>query len=719
MKYDIVYYDTVSSPFSRRLVTSQPSGGSEINHVKICHGLADAGYSVLVLNNLERGEIDGGVVYDNYRNADVECRTLVVSRFSEPPASIKADRIVMAANDQFQEHQRAKYIPGTTLVVNSLWHASIFPAEWPKAIVPAIVPLEIYNLPKMTRDPNKFIYASAVCKGLRETLKEWKQVKTEYSVLRDAWLGVTTAGHDRLSEETIESFGAKWLGELTPDQVVEELRTAAGLFFVNILPETFCVLAAVAEAVGCRCHIWAKAGGALETTVRGPWVKSGQEEFRREFLRVFGRDYETVANDFSPSKVIPMWIEVLGLESKNVGGGPDVYIETKKFEPPPPPGSPHGTVVEWHRKQALYVFQGRTDPEDIFQYAEHSRLAFMPERALTAYLKCGTPKALLESARLQASLGLEKEALVTYAMVGTDEAWIELSQYHRFRQQWQEAYDATDYEPAEDWRVDDEHAIAAYYLGKYEESWNLNNTLLLNTKLPASERTRIAMNKQFATDAMPKPEQRLTGPTEPIVKQVEMRDVPRIGSDAIRIYENALTFDLCENLRTYFEACHVCGVTHHLDFEWRRCTIANLPHGEMGAGKKLADQFIAAVRHHFEDYKKISNVLNKCDAIEIPSIILYEPATTPEMFAVHADNWDPESTSRQVSVIAYLNDVEKGGETVFPELGISVPPKAGTLILFPSFFTHMHKAEPPVSGDKFCVVTWLHFPGGKYATFPF
>ncbi|MFL2718548.1 MAG: 2OG-Fe(II) oxygenase [Gammaproteobacteria bacterium] len=40
------------------------------------------------------------------------------------------------------------------------------------------------------------------------------------------------------------------------------------------------------------------------------------------------------------------------------------------------------------------------------------------------------------------------------------------------------------------------------------------------------------------------------------------------------------------------------------------------------------------------------------------------------------NNWEPGG-QRMITVIAYLNDVEEGGETGFPELGINVPPKKG------------------------------------------
>ena len=44
--------------------------------------------------------------------------------------------------------------------------------------------------------------------------------------------------------------------------------------------------------------------------------------------------------------------------------------------------------------------------------------------------------------------------------------------------------------------------------------------------------------------------------------------------------------------------------------------------------------------------------------------------------------------------ILYLNTCEKGGETEFPVIGKSMKTERGKLILFPSYFTHIHFSNP-------------------------
>lgn len=61
---------------------------------------------------------------------------------------------------------------------------------------------------------------------------------------------------------------------------------------------------------------------------------------------------------------------------------------------------------------------------------------------------------------------------------------------------------------------------------------------------------------------------------------------------------------------------------------------------------------------------------------------------------------------RHLTFLWYLNDVEEGGETEFwGQYGIK--PEAGKLILFPASWTFPHKANVPISSDKYIITGWL------------
>ena len=81
-------------------------------------------------------------------------------------------------------------------------------------------------------------------------------------------------------------------------------------------------------------------------------------------------------------------------------------------------------------------------------------------------------------------------------------------------------------------------------------------------------------------------------------------------------------------------------------------------------------------------------------------------------------NWEPGG-QRMVTVIAYLNDVEEGGETGFPELGINIPPIKGDAVVFHNTLpddaaTHprinprsLHGGMPVHKGEKWMVNLWF------------
>jgi prolyl 4-hydroxylase len=73
---------------------------------------------------------------------------------------------------------------------------------------------------------------------------------------------------------------------------------------------------------------------------------------------------------------------------------------------------------------------------------------------------------------------------------------------------------------------------------------------------------------------------------------------------------------------------------------------------------------------------------------------------------------------RVATLILYLNDVEEGGETVFPEIGLKVIPKAGNAL----YFTYMnstgqcdpltlHAGCPVIKGEKWIATRWVRERG--------
>ena len=68
---------------------------------------------------------------------------------------------------------------------------------------------------------------------------------------------------------------------------------------------------------------------------------------------------------------------------------------------------------------------------------------------------------------------------------------------------------------------------------------------------------------------------------------------------------------------------------------------------------------------------------------------------------------------RSWTTMLYLNDVEEGGETNFPNVDIKVKPKEGTLLAWnnrnidgTNNVNTIHEALPPISGKKYIITKW-------------
>ena len=168
---------------------------------------------------------------------------------------------------------------------------------------------------KLPRVNGKFVYASAAMKGLTETLKWWKTFCEEFpNEMKGRVLHVGTNWDDPPVGAFDDIPQVQWVGRLHPAKTEALLSDAEGLFYVNVFPETFCAVAAVAQASGARVHALCihDLGGLPETTLSEFGVTRDKEAFAFYFLRA--RLRPTDSKDFRPSTLIPRWLEVLQLK---------------------------------------------------------------------------------------------------------------------------------------------------------------------------------------------------------------------------------------------------------------------------------------------------------------------------------------------------------------------------------------------------------------------
>ena len=71
----------------------------------------------------------------------------------------------------------------------------------------------------------------------------------------------------------------------------------------------------------------------------------------------------------------------------------------------------------------------------------------------------------------------------------------------------------------------------------------------------------------------------------------------------------------------------------------------------------------------------------------------------------HNKGWDNEARAFVFSI--YLNDVAEGGETEFLHFSKRVQPKTGRIVIWPAAFPYLHRGNPPLSGEKYILTSWM------------
>ena len=88
-----------------------------------------------------------------------------------------------------------------------------------------------------------------------------------------------------------------------------------------------------------------------------------------------------------------------------------------------------------------------------------------------------------------------------------------------------------------------------------------------------------------------------------------------------------------------------------------------------------------------------------------------------EQFNYETRQWE-RLMDRDVSFLFYLNDQYGGGELEFGDLGLTIKPKKGMMIAFPSYKDFAHKVHPVTWGHRYSLVSWVATQKNLYDTIP-
>ena len=202
----------------------------------------------------------------------------------------------------------------------------------------------------------------------------------------------------------------------------------------------------------------------------------------------------------------------------------------------------------------------------------------------------------------------------------------------------------------------------------------------------------------------------VTGVSEPTLRRVAPQPSLRPSSPAtfVQGYPGALSPQACEDIVARFEADprkYPSRTATRRNPLIRSGTMLDIPRYEEWADVcslvtqvtcRCLDDYV----HRYPNLKFLAR--SEHSLITPPIIERIEPG---QGYGFHVDAGAGGTHDRIVSGLFYLRDITEGGETEFPFQVMHVKPKAGLLLLFPPFWTHLHRGVSPVVGPDFMRVS--------------
>ena len=111
----------------------------------------------------------------------------------------------------------------------------------------------------------------------------------------------------------------------------------------------------------------------------------------------------------------------------------------------------------------------------------------------------------------------------------------------------------------------------------------------------------------------------------------------------------------------------------------------------------------------YTEYRNKYDVLNQFSHHYLYTIKIQKTKPGQGYHVWHCENGSPDVCRRILAWTAYMNDDFEAGETEFLYQQYRYKPKQGDLMIFPAAFTHTHRGNPPIGGDKYIITGWVEF----------
>jgi hypothetical protein len=188
---------------------------------------------------------------------------------------------------------------------------------------------------------------------------------------------------------------------------------------------------------------------------------------------------------------------------------------------------------------------------------------------------------------------------------------------------------------------------------------------------------------------------------------------PALG---IIVYNSALTEDLCEGIIETLEN----NLNGQTKYKWtpamvteadaaldsaRKCVDFKINSRGLGPRDSENSELYQMHEDTFNQIKPLADDYGRYWGVGIGfyeafNFVKYEGAGTH--FKVHADHGPAYVTT--ISIVAYVNEDYEGGELYFPRFDLTIKPKAGDVVIFPSTYIYEHASNDMIQGTKYSIV---------------
>ena len=189
----------------------------------------------------------------------------------------------------------------------------------------------------------------------------------------------------------------------------------------------------------------------------------------------------------------------------------------------------------------------------------------------------------------------------------------------------------------------------------------------------------------------------------------------------IETYDNALTKEECEYIIDYMNTGNKLrpGVVQagvEVNLKDSLDVVLNFNDGNYNNGNKVNQIIFKAFCNCLDLYVKKHSQLDEIAPWRVfPLYNLQKYNPCQGYHSLHCENQNPSKMSSQriMAWMFYLNTVTDGGGTYFDNYDLTMDAVEGRGVLWPAYWTHMHKGIVSKTETKYIATGWISYTGVK------